>query len=63
METLDKLADLYSGIEIMKNGVAYDKRNHALFTEIILWEELYHSICVLMFIIIIIIDIISINGL
>ena len=28
MET-DKLADLYSGIEIIKNGCAYDKRYHA----------------------------------
>jgi len=25
----DKLADLYSGIEVIKNGVAFDKRNHA----------------------------------
>jgi hypothetical protein len=25
----DKLADLYSGIEVVKNGVAYDKRYHA----------------------------------
>ena len=28
----DELADLYSGIEIFKNGVAYDKRNHATKT-------------------------------
>ena len=25
----DKLADLYSGIEVIKNGVCYDKRYHA----------------------------------
>lgn len=24
----DKLADLYAGIEVIKNGVAYDKRNY-----------------------------------
>ena len=26
----NKLADLYYGIEAIKNGVAYDKRNHVL---------------------------------
>jgi len=25
----DKLGDLYAGMEVIKNGVAYDKRNHA----------------------------------